>query len=166
MTISAQKWQRCLALMGLLLVPAAAHAAEAPANTAHAPQVYVDLTQANNNTTSNNSMSNSGNGTSSANTTSPALPPSGLTADDAKNNSTDLSLMQQIRRSIVADSNLSTAAQNINIVARDGKVTLQGTVDSDNERRIILAKAATVAGAPNINNELTVTNTTNSTTTR
>jgi hyperosmotically inducible periplasmic protein len=77
-------------------------------------------------------------------------------ADQAKNNNSDLKLLQQIRREIVKDKSLSTYAHNIKIIARDGKVTLRGPVKSEEEKSAIEQKAAKIAGAGNITNELTI----------
>jgi len=78
------------------------------------------------------------------------------TADQAKNNKSDLQLQRQIRREIVKDKTLSTYAHNVKIVARDGKVTLKGPVKSDAEKTAIEQKATEIAGAGNVTNELTV----------
>jgi len=79
------------------------------------------------------------------------------TADKAKNNKTDLTLMKQIRRAVVKDKSLSTDAHNVKIVATGGKVTLTGPVKSEDEKKAIESKAAEVAGADNVTSNLTVT---------
>ena len=78
------------------------------------------------------------------------------TADQAKNNKSDLRLERRIRREIMKDKSLSTDAHNVKIVARDGKVTLRGPVKSDAEKTAIEQKATEVAGAGNVTNELTI----------
>ena len=78
------------------------------------------------------------------------------TADNAKNNKSDVKLAAQIRRQIVKDKSLSTYAHNIKIVAHDGKVTLRGPVKTDADKTAIEEKATAVAGAGNVTNELTV----------
>ena len=78
------------------------------------------------------------------------------TADQAKNNHSDREMMQQIRRAVVADGSLSTYAHNVKIIAKGGKVTLKGPVHTDEEKKVIEAKATEVAGADNVTNELTV----------
>lgn len=78
------------------------------------------------------------------------------TADQAKNNKSDLKLMKAIRREIVKDKTLSTDAHNIKIVAQDGKVTLEGVVASDAEKTAIEQKAGGVAGAANVTDNLKV----------
>ena len=77
-------------------------------------------------------------------------------ADQAKNNNSDLKLLQQIRREIVKDKSLSTYAHNVKIIARGGKVTLRGPVKSEEEKSAIEQKAAKIAGAGNITDELTI----------
>jgi hyperosmotically inducible periplasmic protein len=82
--------------------------------------------------------------------------PSQVTADQQKNNQSDLQTTKEIRKALVADKSLSTYAHNVKIVTRDGKVTLKGPVRSDDEKKIVEAKAADVAGATNIINQLSV----------
>jgi osmotically-inducible protein OsmY len=82
--------------------------------------------------------------------------PSQVTADQQKNNKTDLDLTKEIRKALVADKSLSTYAHNVKIVARDGKVTLKGPVRSEDEKKIVEAKAADIAGATNITNQVSV----------
>jgi hyperosmotically inducible protein len=76
------------------------------------------------------------------------------TADQAKNNSTDLQIMKNIRQSVVGDKSLSTKAHNVKIIAEHGKVTLKGPVETADEIKNIEAKAVAVAGAGNVTNQL------------
>ena len=78
------------------------------------------------------------------------------TADQAKNNLPDRELMQQIRKAVMDDKTLSTRAHNVKIIARNGKVTLKGPVDSAEEKKAIEQKATEVAGAGNVTNEIMV----------
>ena len=78
------------------------------------------------------------------------------TADQGKNTSSDRETMRKIRRAVVADKSLSTYAHNIKIISEHGKVTLKGPVHTEEEKRAIEAKAAEIAGAGNITNEITV----------
>jgi hyperosmotically inducible periplasmic protein len=78
------------------------------------------------------------------------------TADQQKENSNDRELTRQIRRAIVKDKTLSTDAHNVKIIAQNGSVTLKGPVKSDEEKRAIESKAAEVAGADKVTNELQV----------
>jgi hyperosmotically inducible protein len=78
------------------------------------------------------------------------------TADQQKDNRSDRDITQQIRKSIMNDKSLSTYAHNVKIVTQNGQVTLKGPVRSDDEKRAIEAKAAEVAGAGKVNDELDV----------
>ena len=78
------------------------------------------------------------------------------TADQAKNNTSDRELMSRIRKSVVADKDLSSYGHNCKIIAQNGKVTLRGPVRSEEERRTIEQKAREVAGDGNVDNQLTV----------
>jgi osmotically-inducible protein OsmY len=55
------------------------------------------------------------------------------------------------------DKSLSTYAHNIKIISQDGKVTLKGPVNTDDEKAAIQAKAVAIAGADNVSNEIQVT---------
>ncbi len=79
-----------------------------------------------------------------------------LTPIDQSNKPSDLKMTQQIRRAIVKDEGLSTAARNIKIITIDGAVTLRGPVKTDQEKADIAAKAAQLAGDSNVHNELEV----------
>jgi hyperosmotically inducible protein len=78
------------------------------------------------------------------------------TADQAKDNLSDRELMQQIRKAIMADKSLSTYGKNVKVIAQHGKVTLKGPVHTGEERKNIEEKAAQVAGAANVTNQLEV----------
>jgi hyperosmotically inducible periplasmic protein len=77
-------------------------------------------------------------------------------ADNAKNNLSDREVMKQIRREVVQDKSLSTYAHNVKIVSKNGKVTLRGPVQSDQEKETIEQCAKKYAGDQNVTNELTV----------
>ena len=70
-----------------------------------------------------------------------------VTADQQKANATDRELTKKIRRSIMADKSLSTYAHNIKVIRQNGAVTLKGPVKSDDEKRVVVAKAVAVAGS-------------------
>jgi hyperosmotically inducible protein len=78
------------------------------------------------------------------------------TADKASNKAGDLDAMQKIRKSVMDDKALSTTAHNVKIIAKDGKVTLKGPVNSDDEKATIERLATDVAGAGNVVNQITV----------
>lgn len=81
---------------------------------------------------------------------------SAQTADQAKENPNDREIMQKIRQSVMADKSLSTYAHNVKIISTHGQVTLKGPVHTDAERQSIEAKAAEVAGAGKVVNQITV----------
>ena len=82
--------------------------------------------------------------------------PSEPTADQGKNNLSDRELMQKIRKSLMDDKDLSTYAHNVKVIAQNGQVTLKGPVRSEEEKKSVEGKAADVAGAGNVTNELTI----------
>jgi hyperosmotically inducible periplasmic protein len=69
-----------------------------------------------------------------------------ITADQQKMNMSDREITRKIRRALVADDSLSTYAHNVKIITRDGLVTLRGPVRSAEEKQLVEAKAAEVAG--------------------
>lgn len=80
----------------------------------------------------------------------------GPTADNQKNGPEDRMMLQKIRRAVVQDKSLSTAAHNVKIMVQGGQVTLRGVVRTDAEKQAVEAKAAEVAGAGKVTNEVTV----------
>jgi hyperosmotically inducible protein len=78
------------------------------------------------------------------------------TADQQKQNTSDIGITRQIRKAIHDDKTLSTYASNVKIITQDGKVTLRGPVRSEEEKSNLEAKAATVAGQENVTDELKV----------
>jgi len=79
------------------------------------------------------------------------------TADDQSQSSADLDLAKRIRQSIVADDSLSANGKNVKVVTRDGMVTLRGPVKNEQEKKSIEDKAAQIAGADKVSNQLEVT---------
>jgi len=77
------------------------------------------------------------------------------TADQQKENRSDVELTQQIRRELMKDKGLSTYAHNVKIVTENGIVTLRGPVRTDEEKKTIEAKAAEVSGKA-VKSELSV----------
>jgi hyperosmotically inducible periplasmic protein len=78
------------------------------------------------------------------------------TADQGKNNATDLQLAKKVRQALVGDKSLSTYAHNLKVIAQGGKVTLKGPVHSEAEKTAVEQKASEVAGPGNVNSEITV----------
>ena len=77
-------------------------------------------------------------------------------ADQQKETASDRTTTQQIRKAIVHDKSLSAYAHNVKVITQNGHVTLAGTVHSEEEKSAVEAKAAEVAGASNITNQLQV----------
>ena len=78
------------------------------------------------------------------------------TADQQKESQPDREVARKIRRSIVQDKTLSSDAHNIKVIAQNGMVTLKGPVRSEEEKNAVEAKAAEVAGADKVTNQLEV----------
>jgi osmotically-inducible protein OsmY len=79
-----------------------------------------------------------------------------VTADQQKQNSSDVALTQQIRKSLLADKALSTYAHNVKVVTQAGEVTLKGPVRSEEEKQSVEAKAVAAAGAGHVSNQLSI----------
>ena len=79
-----------------------------------------------------------------------------VTPDQQKENKSDREIARQIRKAIVADKSLSTYAHNVKVIAKNGMVTLRGPVRSEDEKKNVEEKAAAVAGASKVTNEITV----------
>jgi hypothetical protein len=90
---------------------------------------------------------------SSTPNTQPAPP----TSDKPKVTPSDRAIAEDIRRAIYPDKTLSTVARQIKVVVQNGKVTLQGSVRSGEERNTIFTKAAAVAGEGNVINKIEIT---------
>lgn len=82
--------------------------------------------------------------------------PDQVTADQQKNNATDLELTKKIRQSFVHDKSLSTYAHNVKIISEGGKVTLKGPVRSEDEKNALTSKATEIAGAGNVTDQMNV----------
>jgi hyperosmotically inducible protein len=78
------------------------------------------------------------------------------TADQQNENPTDRAITQKIRSAVMDDKALSTYAHNVKIITQDGQVTLKGPVRSEDEKKAIEAKAAEVAGAGRVTNQITI----------
>jgi len=78
------------------------------------------------------------------------------TADQQKANPTDRDMTKQIRQAIIADKSISTYGHNVKIITQNGAVTLKGPVRSEEEKKVIEAKAAEVAGADKVSDEMDI----------
>jgi hyperosmotically inducible protein len=78
------------------------------------------------------------------------------TPGDQSESEVDRKITQEIRQAITSDDKLSTNAQNVKIIAKDGNVTLRGPVKSEQEKVEIEKKAKQIAGVKNVENQLEV----------
>lgn len=78
------------------------------------------------------------------------------TADDQPNASNDRLTTAKVRKTIMADKELSSYAHNIKIITTNGQVTLKGPVKSEEEKQRIASDVAGVLPAGSITNQLTV----------
>jgi len=93
---------------------------------------------------------------SKANASSVNSTDSTSTAQGQSNNPADITLAQQIRKSVIADKSLSMYAHNVKIVAVNGAVTLNGVVRDSHEKNVIETKAIALAGKGNVTDDLTI----------
>ena len=80
----------------------------------------------------------------------------GPTADQQKQNKSDVQITRDIRQLITKDKALSTYAKNIKIVSQNGQVTLSGPVHTDAEKNSVEAKAVQVAGGGHVKNDIQI----------
>ena len=78
------------------------------------------------------------------------------TAEKQSNSKDDLALTQKIRQAVMKDGSLSMNAKNVKIIAQDGKITLKGPVDSQQEKDSIGTKAGEIEGKDKVENQLEV----------
>jgi osmotically-inducible protein OsmY len=78
-----------------------------------------------------------------------------ITAGSQGQGKSDVDVTADIRKRIMA-ANLSINAQNVKVVSLDGKVTLRGPVNNQNEKDSIGQIATDVAGANNVDNQLDI----------
>ena len=79
-----------------------------------------------------------------------------LTADQQKENASDRTLTQKIRRALMQDKRLSSYAHNVKVITQGGQVTLKGPVRSEEEKQSVEAKATEVAGTGHVINQMSV----------
>jgi osmotically-inducible protein OsmY len=71
---------------------------------------------------------------------------------DQGNSMEDIRITQQIRRGLMNDGDLSTDAQNIKVITRDGHVVLRGPVKDAAESAAVYKIAVGVAGVQHVDN--------------
>ena len=79
-----------------------------------------------------------------------------LTPLDQGNSQADIGVTTQIRKDILADDGMSMNAKNVKIITMDGRVTLRGAVNNDQEKHHIGEIANRIARPGNVDNQLEV----------
>lgn len=77
-----------------------------------------------------------------------------LTPLDQGNSQADVDTTAQIRKEIMADSDMTTNAKNVKIITLNGHVTLRGPVNTADEKVRIGEIADRIANAGNVDNQL------------
>jgi hyperosmotically inducible periplasmic protein len=77
------------------------------------------------------------------------------TSFDQNENSRDIGITADIRKRVV-DTKMSINAQNVKIITQNGKVTLRGPVETEDEKRTVEEFATAVAGSGNVVSQLEV----------
>lgn len=100
--------------------------------------------------------------------TSATPPPAGTTAHSAPNPSqgtgmgmaamseSDRQLAQRVESALRENSSLASIAQNVQVAAKNGEVTLRGSVSNEQEKTNIASAAKQVAGVSKVENQLEV----------
>ena len=66
----------------------------------------------------------------------------------------DNTAIRKIRRALTSNDQFSTTAKNIKIMTVNGKVTLRGPVQNEQEKQAIASLAENVAGKESVDNQL------------
>ena len=75
---------------------------------------------------------------------------------DRSSSSTDTGINRAIRKDIMAQDGMSVDDQNVKIITEYGKVTLLGSVKTDEEKRYIYESALNLVSPDNIDDQLDV----------
>ena len=81
---------------------------------------------------------------------------SAKTPIDQNENQRDVNITAEIRKAVLANKDMSINARNVKIITADGKVTLRGPVNSEDEKKAIEDIAKNLAGKDNVTNEIEV----------
>jgi osmotically-inducible protein OsmY len=68
----------------------------------------------------------------------------------------DRALAQRVEQTLREDTELASAAQNVQVHSNNGQVTLMGSVNSQQEKTALGNKAQQVTGVTKVDNQLTV----------
>jgi len=80
--------------------------------------------------------------------------PSDMNLTTPSHSPADLDLTRRIRDALVASDKVTSLGRNVAIEARDGEVTLKGTVTNLSERTLVGDIASRIAGRGKVENEL------------
>jgi hyperosmotically inducible protein len=75
---------------------------------------------------------------------------------DQNENQRDVNITAEIRKAVLATKDMSINARNVKIITADGKVTLRGPVNSEEEKKVIGDIARQLAGKDNVTDEIEV----------
>jgi len=75
---------------------------------------------------------------------------------DQNENQRDVNITAEIRKAVLAHKDMSIDARNVKIITADGKVTLRGPVNSEDEKKVIEDLAKNLAGKDNVTSEIEV----------
>lgn len=78
------------------------------------------------------------------------------TADQGKNNKSDVKLAAEVRKAIRNDKSLSTYAKNVKVIAQGGQITLKGPVRTEEEKQAVVSAAKSAAGGANVTDDITI----------
>jgi hyperosmotically inducible periplasmic protein len=79
-----------------------------------------------------------------------------LTPPDQGSSEGDIETTRQIRREIMNQKDVSVNAKNVKIITANGKVTLRGPVNSEEEKRLVAQIAERIAQRGNVDNQIEV----------
>lgn|GEM_PF-2288781 len=101
-------------------------------------------------------------GTTPVKNNTKAVSPEKTPPPDQGSSKVDVDTTSQIRKEIFAAKEMSANAQNVKIITNNGRVTLRGPVNTEEEKRLITEIAMRIAIAANVDNQLEVQLTTGS----
>lgn len=111
----------------------------------------VGLLGCTDNQTADNSRT-SGQGQGSSSTTQTTT----TTTESSAMSASDQELAKRVEETIKQNPALATAAQNIQVQAKNGEITLRGSVNNEQEKANIAAEAQKVAGVSKVDNLIQV----------
>jgi len=86
----------------------------------------------------------------------PPSPGTSTTAEAPGMSEADRALAQRVEAALRQNSTLASAAENIDVSASNGEVTLRGSVNNAQEKANIESAAGQVAGVSKVNNQIEV----------